>query len=131
MRRALAIVRDRAPALEIGKEMRDAALVQSIRITWCAGQPADRQHDLLIMPNLDSANIGFNLVKAAADGLPIGPMLLGVTKPIHVVVPSVTAAGHRQSERAPCQVQAQKRRKNNASASVRGAIMAHASRVRK
>jgi malate dehydrogenase (oxaloacetate-decarboxylating)(NADP+) len=45
------------------------------------------------MPNLDSANIAFNLLKAAADGLPIGPMLLGVTKPIHVVVPSVTARG--------------------------------------
>jgi malate dehydrogenase (oxaloacetate-decarboxylating)(NADP+) len=49
--------------------------------------------NLLIMPNLDSANIGFNLLKAAADGLPIGPMLLGMTKPIHVVVPSVTARG--------------------------------------
>ena len=49
--------------------------------------------NLLIMPNLDSANIAFNLLKAAADGLPIGPMLLGMTKPIHVLVPSVTARG--------------------------------------
>ena len=49
--------------------------------------------NLLIMPNLDSANIAFNLLKAAADGLPIGPILLGMSKPIHVVVPSVTARG--------------------------------------
>jgi malate dehydrogenase (oxaloacetate-decarboxylating)(NADP+) len=49
--------------------------------------------NLLIMPNLDAANIGFSLLRAAADGLPIGPMLLGMTKPIHVVVPSVTARG--------------------------------------
>jgi len=45
------------------------------------------------MPNLDSANIGFNLLKAAADGLPIGPVLLGMTRPIHVLVPAVTARG--------------------------------------
>ena len=45
------------------------------------------------MPTLDAANISFNLLKAAADGLPVGPMLLGMSKPIHVVVPSVTARG--------------------------------------
>jgi len=45
------------------------------------------------MPNIDAANIAFNLLKSAADGLPIGPMLLGMSKPIHVLVPSVTARG--------------------------------------
>ena len=45
------------------------------------------------MPTLDAANIAFNLLKAAADALPIGPMLLGMTKPVHVLVPSVTARG--------------------------------------
>ena len=49
--------------------------------------------NLLIMPTLDAANISFNLLKAAADGLPVGPILLGMSKPIHVVVPSVTARG--------------------------------------
>ena len=38
-------------------------------------------------------NIAFNLLKAASDGLPVGPMLLGMSKPIHVLVPSVTARG--------------------------------------
>ena len=94
MRRALAIVRDRAPALEIDGEMHgDAALVQTIRDSAVPGSTLNGIANLLIMPNLDAANIAFNLLKAAADGLPIGPMLLGMTKPIHVVIPSVTARG--------------------------------------
>jgi malate dehydrogenase (oxaloacetate-decarboxylating)(NADP+) len=94
MRRALAMIRERAPALEIDGEMHaDAALVQSIRDAAVPNSRLSGTANLLIMPNLDSANIGFNLLKAAADGLPIGPMLLGMTKPIHVVVPSVTARG--------------------------------------
>jgi malate dehydrogenase (oxaloacetate-decarboxylating)(NADP+) len=94
MRRALAMIRERAPALEIDGEMHaDAALVQSIRDAAVPDSKLTGIANLLIMPNLDSANIGFSLVKAAADGLPIGPMLLGMTKPIHVVVPSVTARG--------------------------------------
>jgi malate dehydrogenase (oxaloacetate-decarboxylating)(NADP+) len=49
--------------------------------------------NLLVMPGIDAANIAFNLVKAATDGLQLGPLLLGVKKPIHVLVPSVTARG--------------------------------------
>jgi malate dehydrogenase (oxaloacetate-decarboxylating)(NADP+) len=45
------------------------------------------------MPSLDAANIAHNLVKAAADALPVGPVLLGMCKPIHIVVQSVTARG--------------------------------------
>jgi malate dehydrogenase (oxaloacetate-decarboxylating)(NADP+) len=45
--------------------------------------------NLLLTPNLDAANI--DLLKAAADRLPVGPILLGLSKPIHVRVPSVTA----------------------------------------
>jgi malate dehydrogenase (oxaloacetate-decarboxylating)(NADP+) len=94
MRRALAMIRERAPGLEIDGEMHaDAALVQSIRNAAVPDSRLTGTANLLIMPNLDAANIGFNLLKAAADGLPIGPMLLGMTKPIHVVVPSVTARG--------------------------------------
>jgi malate dehydrogenase (oxaloacetate-decarboxylating)(NADP+) len=94
MRRALAMIRERAPALEIDGEMHaDAALVQSIRNAAVPDSRLTGTANLLIMPNLDSANIGFNLLKAAADGLPIGPVLLGMTKPIHVLVPAVTARG--------------------------------------
>ncbi len=94
MRQALGMIRAKAPGLEIDGEMHaDAALVQAIRDKAVPDSKLTGSANLLIMPNLDSANIAFNLLKAAADGLPIGPMLLGMSKPIHVVVPSVTARG--------------------------------------
>jgi malate dehydrogenase (oxaloacetate-decarboxylating)(NADP+) len=47
--------------------------------------------NLLMMPNLDAANISFNLLKTAAgDGITIGPMLLGAAKPVHIITPSST-----------------------------------------
>ena len=49
--------------------------------------------NLVICPTLDAANIAFNLLKTAADGLHIGPMLLGTARPAHVLTPSVTARG--------------------------------------
>jgi malate dehydrogenase (oxaloacetate-decarboxylating)(NADP+) len=48
---------------------------------------------LLVFPNIDAANIAFNLLKAAADGLQVGPLLLGMNQPIEVLVNSVTARG--------------------------------------
>jgi malate dehydrogenase (oxaloacetate-decarboxylating)(NADP+) len=94
MRQALAMIRARAPGLEIDGEMHaDAALVQVIRDKAVPDSRLTGTANLLIMPTLDAANISFNLVKAAADGLPVGPILLGMSKPIHVVVPSVTARG--------------------------------------
>jgi malate dehydrogenase (oxaloacetate-decarboxylating)(NADP+) len=94
MRHALALIRKRAPELEIDGEMHaDAALSEAIRDR---AVPDSRLHgtaNLLVMPGLDSANIAFNLLKAAADGLPVGPLLLGMSKPVHVVVQTVTARG--------------------------------------
>ncbi|HVZ06334.1 NADP-dependent malic enzyme [Rhodopila sp.] len=94
MRRALAMIRKKAPHLEVDGEMHaDAALVEAIRNQAVADSRLTGTANLLIMPTLDAANISFNVLKAAADGLPIGPILLGISKPIHVVVPSVTARG--------------------------------------
>ena len=94
MRRALALVRERAPELEVDGEMHgDAALVPSLRERMIGDSRLEGVANLLIMPNLDAANISFNLLKAGADGLAIGPMLLGMSKPVHVVVPTVTARG--------------------------------------
>ena len=94
MRRALALIRDQAPELEVDGEMHpDTALVPSLRERMLKDSRLDGVANLLIMPSLDAANIGFNLLKAGADGLPIGPILLGMSKPIHVVVPNVTARG--------------------------------------
>ena len=94
MREALALLRTRAPDLEVDGEMHaDAALVEAIRNRAVPDSRLTGTANLLIMPNLDAANIAFNLLKAAADALPVGPMLLGMSKPIHVLVPSVTARG--------------------------------------
>ena len=94
MRDALATVRKRAPALEIDGEMHaDAALSEAIRQRAMPESMLEGTANLLIMPNLDSANIAFNLLKAGADALPVGPLLLGMSQPVHVLVPSVTARG--------------------------------------
>jgi malate dehydrogenase (oxaloacetate-decarboxylating)(NADP+) len=94
MRAALALIRAREPDLEVDGEMHaDAALSEAIRDRVMPDSSLSGVANLLVMPNLDSANIAFNLVKAAADGLPVGPLLLGMSKPAHVLVPSVTARG--------------------------------------
>jgi malate dehydrogenase (oxaloacetate-decarboxylating)(NADP+) len=94
MRQALPIIRGRAPALEVDGEMHaDAALVPAIRARLVPDSTLSDTANLLVFPNLDSANISFNLVKAAADGLQLGPMLLGMRQPVHVLVASVTARG--------------------------------------
>jgi malate dehydrogenase (oxaloacetate-decarboxylating)(NADP+) len=94
MRRALALLRERAPELEVDGEMHaDAALVTAIREKAVPDSRLSGTANLLVMPTLDAANIAFTLLKAASDGLPVGPMLLGMSKPIHVLVPSVTARG--------------------------------------
>jgi malate dehydrogenase (oxaloacetate-decarboxylating)(NADP+) len=94
MRQALALIRERAPALEIDGEMHgDAALAETIRHRLVPDSPLAGAANLLIMPGLDAAHIAFTLLKTAADGLPIGPLLLGTAKPVHVVSPSVTARG--------------------------------------
>jgi malate dehydrogenase (oxaloacetate-decarboxylating)(NADP+) len=94
MRQALALIRAQAPELEVDGEMHaDAALSQAIRDRAVPDSPLHGTANLLVMPTLDAANIAFNLLKAAAEGLPVGPLLLGMAKPIHVLVPSVTARG--------------------------------------
>jgi len=94
MREALRLLRARNPDFEVDGEMHaDAALSPAIRARAVADSPLTDAANLLVMPNLDAANIAFNLLKAAGEGLQVGPMLLGMAKPIHVLVPSVTARG--------------------------------------
>ncbi len=49
--------------------------------------------NLLVMPTLDAANIAFNILKVLGDAQPIGPILLGAAKPVHIVAPSATVRG--------------------------------------
>jgi malate dehydrogenase (oxaloacetate-decarboxylating)(NADP+) len=94
MRAALALIRARAPTLEVDGEMHgDAALLEVFRARMVPDSTLTGAANLLIMPNLDAANIAFTLLRAAADGLEVGPMLLGMAKPIHVLTPTVTARG--------------------------------------
>jgi malate dehydrogenase (oxaloacetate-decarboxylating)(NADP+) len=94
MRQALGLIRGLDPQLEVDGEMHaDAALSQALRDRVVPDSPLSGTANLLVMPTLDAANIAFNLLKAAAEGLPVGPLLLGMAKPVHVLVPSVTARG--------------------------------------
>jgi malate dehydrogenase (oxaloacetate-decarboxylating)(NADP+) len=94
MREGLAIIRARAPGLEVEGEMHaDLAFSPKIRGQLFPNSRLGGQANLLILPSLDAANIALNLLKALGDGLAIGPMLLGVAKPAHIVTPSVTVRG--------------------------------------
>jgi malate dehydrogenase (oxaloacetate-decarboxylating)(NADP+) len=81
-----------APDLEVDGEMQgDMALSQEIRNRVFPGSRLKGEANLLMMPNLDSANIAFNLLKTAAgDGITVGPLLLGARKPVHILTPSAT-----------------------------------------
>jgi len=92
MRRALALIRERRPDLEVDGEMQaDAALAEATRARAIQGSSLTGTANLLVMPTLDAANIAFNLIKASGDGLQVGPLLLGLAKPIHILVPTATA----------------------------------------
>ncbi len=94
MRHALALIRERAPELEVDGEMHaDAALSQALRDRAVPDSRIEGVANLLVCPTLDAANIAFTLLKAAAEGLPVGPLLLGMSRPVHVLVPTVTARG--------------------------------------
>ncbi|HJQ57884.1 MAG TPA: NADP-dependent malic enzyme [Vineibacter sp.] len=94
MRRAFDLIRARAPDLEVEGEMHgDAALDEAIRLNVFPRSRLKGAANLLVCPSLDAANIAFNLLQVAADGLHVGPMLLGTARPAHVLTPSVTARG--------------------------------------
>jgi malate dehydrogenase (oxaloacetate-decarboxylating)(NADP+) len=94
MRRALELVRKKAPDLEVDGEMAgDSALSQFNRDRVYPGSTLKGEANLLIMPNLDAANIAFQFVRILADALPVGPVLVGPSKPVHILTPSVTARG--------------------------------------
>ena len=92
MREALAILRERAPELECDGEMHsDAALSQSIRDAINPDSTLKGRANLLVMPNIDAANISLNLMKEANnDGASIGPILLGANSAVHILTPSAT-----------------------------------------
>jgi len=92
MRTALALVREMAPWLEVDGEMHgDAALDANYRQELMPRTTLSGEANLLVLPNIDSANISYNLLKqAAGGGIAIGPILMGPAKPVHILTPSAT-----------------------------------------
>ena len=92
MRQALALVQEQAPWLEVDGEMHgDVALDAGQRREVMPDSPLVGDATLLVMPNLDAANISYNLLKVAAGGnIAIGPILLGADKPVHILTASTT-----------------------------------------
>ena len=92
MRDALALLQERAPDLEIDGEMHaDAALSRTVLNQAIPEARLSGAANLLIMPNLDAANITFNALKVVAgEGVTVGPILLGTARPAHILTPTST-----------------------------------------
>ncbi|MCJ8116833.1 hypothetical protein MU460_14540, partial [Staphylococcus aureus] len=89
MRETLERVRERAPDLMIDGEMHgDAALVESIRNDRMPDSPLKGAANILVMPNMEAARISYNLLRvSSSEGATVGPVLMGVSKPVHVLTP--------------------------------------------
>jgi malate dehydrogenase (oxaloacetate-decarboxylating)(NADP+) len=92
MRATLALLREQAPWLEVDGEMHgDVALDSAARRRLMPNSTLVGDANLLVLPNIDAANIAYNLLKVAAGGgIAIGPVLLGADLPVHVLTPSAT-----------------------------------------
>ncbi|MDV5822086.1 NADP-dependent malic enzyme [Sphingobium naphthae] len=94
MRRAYKKVRDMASHLAVDGEMHaDAALSQALRERLIPDSRFEGSANLLVMPNLDAANITLTALSASSSSPTVGPMLMGLSKPIHVLTPGVTSRG--------------------------------------
>jgi malate dehydrogenase (oxaloacetate-decarboxylating)(NADP+) len=94
MREALDIARERAADLEADGEMQaNTALSQAFRNLVLPASRLKGEANILIMPNLDAANIAYTLTMVMADTSPVGPILIGPAKPAHILTPSVTVRG--------------------------------------
>ncbi|MEH6527495.1 MAG: NADP-dependent malic enzyme [Sneathiella sp.] len=93
-RKALAIIEKLAPELEVEGEMKaDTALIPAIREAIFPNSRLQGPANLLIMPNLDSANISYNIAKSIGKGIAVGPILIGMSKSVHVAAASITVRG--------------------------------------
>jgi malate dehydrogenase (oxaloacetate-decarboxylating)(NADP+) len=92
MAEARRLIAERAPQLEVDGEMHgDAALSEVIRKQAFPGTKLTGEANLLIMPNVEAANITYNLLKVVGgEGVTVGPFLLGAAKPVHILTPAAT-----------------------------------------
>jgi malate dehydrogenase (oxaloacetate-decarboxylating)(NADP+) len=92
MRAALGLIQQKAPGLEVDGEMHgDTALDSKLRAKIMPQSTLKGDANLLVMPNIEAANIAYNVVKTAAgNGIAVGPVLLGCARPVHILTPSAT-----------------------------------------
>lgn len=94
MREAVQLVREMDSSFEVEGEMHaDAALREELRGPLMGETSLTGQANLLVMPSLDAANISYNLLRILSGGISIGPMLLGLKRPAHILQESVTTRG--------------------------------------
>jgi malate dehydrogenase (oxaloacetate-decarboxylating)(NADP+) len=94
MRRATALLKEHHPELEADGEMQaDTALSETARKLVLPHSQLEGVANILIMPNLDAANVAYQMVKVLTDAVPVGPILIGPSRPAHILTPSVTARG--------------------------------------
>ena len=91
MREALVLLNARSPELEVEGEMHaDAAVDEALRNRIFPDSKLSGTANLFVFPNIDAANITFNLVRVLTGGVEIGPILMGTAKPAYVLTPSAT-----------------------------------------
>ena len=94
VRQAVSLLAERAPDLEVDGEMQgDAAMDEALRERIFPNSRLSGQANLFVLPNLDAANCAYTLLETLGKGLPVGPILVGAAKPVHILIPSVTARG--------------------------------------
>jgi len=92
MRKVREILRTRAPKLNMDGEMQaDTAWDETLRQRIFPNTTLEGRANLFVMPNLDAANITYNIIRVMTDGVAIGPILMGVDKPAHILTPASSA----------------------------------------
>jgi malate dehydrogenase (oxaloacetate-decarboxylating)(NADP+) len=91
MRRVVELLRERLPKVEIEGEMHaDTALNAEVRERLFPNSRLSGSANVFVCPNMDSANIAFNMTRVMTDGVVLGPILMGFSKPAHVLTPAAT-----------------------------------------
>jgi malate dehydrogenase (oxaloacetate-decarboxylating)(NADP+) len=91
MRQAYELIRKRVPKLEIdGEMMADTAWDEGLRRRMFPNTTLSGRPNLFVMPNLDAANITYNMVRVMTDGVAIGPILMGLDQPAYILTPAST-----------------------------------------
>jgi malate dehydrogenase (oxaloacetate-decarboxylating)(NADP+) len=91
MRKVRALLRERMPKLEMDGEMQgDTAWDEALRKRMMPNTTLSGRANLFVLPNIDAANITYNMVRVMTDGVAIGPILMGISKPVHILTSSAT-----------------------------------------